>query len=30
MRQAGFISVDCAWKQFSIAVVYGERPAATQ
>jgi tRNA (cmo5U34)-methyltransferase len=28
MRQAGFVSVDCAWKQFSIAVVYGERPAA--
>jgi tRNA (cmo5U34)-methyltransferase len=30
MRQAGFVSVDCAWKHFSIAVVYGERPAATQ
>ena len=27
MQQAGFVSVDCAWKHFSLAVVYGERPA---
>ena len=26
MRQAGFTSVDCVWKYFSVAVVYGERP----
>ena len=24
MEQAGFTGVDCAWKQFSLAVVYGE------
>ena len=26
LRQAGFTSVDCVWKHFSLAVVYGERP----
>jgi tRNA (cmo5U34)-methyltransferase len=26
MRQAGFSNVDCVWKQFARAVVYGERP----
>jgi len=26
MQQAGFCSVDCVWKHFSLAVVYGERP----
>lgn len=28
MQQAGFPSVDCVWKYFSFAVVYGERPLA--
>ena len=23
--QAGFVSVDCVWKQMSLAVVYGEK-----
>ena len=26
LRQAGFTSVDCVWKHFALAVVYGERP----
>jgi tRNA (cmo5U34)-methyltransferase len=26
LRQAGFRNVDCVWKYFSLAVVYGERP----
>jgi hypothetical protein len=26
MQQAGFHNVDCVWKYFSRAVVYGERP----
>lgn len=29
MRQAGFTSVDCVWKYFSLAVVYGEHPQVT-
>jgi tRNA (cmo5U34)-methyltransferase len=28
LRQAGFVSVDCVWKYFSLAVVYGQRPLA--
>ena len=28
MQQAGFVNVDCVWKHFGRAVVYGERPAA--
>jgi tRNA (cmo5U34)-methyltransferase len=28
MQQAGFHNVDCVWKHFSRAVVYGERPLA--
>lgn len=28
MRQAGFTGVDCVWKYFSLAIVYGERPQA--
>jgi tRNA (cmo5U34)-methyltransferase len=28
LGQAGFQSVDCVWKHFSLAVVYGERPLA--
>ena len=27
MQQAGFVNVDCVWKHFGRAVVYGERPA---
>ena len=27
MQQAGFMNVDCVWKHFGRAVVYGERPA---
>jgi hypothetical protein len=27
MQQAGFSNVDCVWKHFARAVVYGERPA---
>jgi len=26
MQQAGFVNVDCVWKHFGRAVVYGERP----
>jgi tRNA (cmo5U34)-methyltransferase len=29
MQQAGFSNVDCVWKHFSRAVVYGERPVET-
>jgi tRNA (cmo5U34)-methyltransferase len=28
LGQSGFHSVDCVWKHFSLAVVYGERPLA--
>jgi tRNA (cmo5U34)-methyltransferase len=28
MQQARFVNVDCVWKHFGRAVVYGERPAA--
>jgi tRNA (cmo5U34)-methyltransferase len=27
MQQAGLVNVDCVWKHFARAVVYGERPA---
>jgi hypothetical protein len=27
MQQARFVNVDCVWKHFGRAVVYGERPS---